>query len=210
MYLWLEYVLCCTLNPLVLPSQPWLCEFNEGCVVDGVVSYLSLIFQVSAVGVVYNSPDVVVEEGAPKAAPQSRDSLLWRLWLSWWGLHCFPPGLHFGGRVGHLWWEPLSGQGLCLLSISRGQGGTGMKLEACFRGLSSPFYWVRRGYEQWGLWSCQSLYSCSQCRLWAALLSYSWGVTAPPQEELSFFCSHGICSYLQTMEEDQNWNLKFY
>lgn len=60
MYLWLEYVLCCTLNPLVLPSQPWLCEFNEGCVVVGVVSYLSLIFQLSAVVLlVYYFPDVV-------------------------------------------------------------------------------------------------------------------------------------------------------
>lgn len=37
--------------------------------VVGVVSYLSLIFQVSAVGVVYNFPDVVVDEGAPKAVP---------------------------------------------------------------------------------------------------------------------------------------------
>lgn len=38
----------------------------------GVVSYLSLIFQVSAVGLVYNFPDVVEEVGAPK----SRDFLL--------------------------------------------------------------------------------------------------------------------------------------
>lgn len=37
--------------------------------VVGVVSYLSLIFQLSAVGLVNHFPGVVVDEGAPKAAP---------------------------------------------------------------------------------------------------------------------------------------------
>lgn len=34
-----------------------------------VVSYLSLIFQLSAVGLVHHFPDAVVDEGAPKADP---------------------------------------------------------------------------------------------------------------------------------------------
>lgn len=38
----------------------------------------------------------------------------------------------------------------------------------------------------------------------SSIASYSCGVIALPQEELRFFCSPGNCSYLQTMEEDQN------
>lgn len=37
--------------------------------VVGVISYLSLIFELSAVRLVYHFPGVVVDEGAPKAGP---------------------------------------------------------------------------------------------------------------------------------------------
>lgn len=94
----LEYVLCCTLSPLMLPNHPWLCEFNEGSVVVGVVSYLRLIFQLSAVGLVYHFPDA--------ACIRVSWRLLLRAVISFSEVHgssgrsCFPP-MHLCHRVEH-------------------------------------------------------------------------------------------------------------
>lgn len=81
------------------PKPALLCEFNEGCVVVGAVSYLSLIFQLSAVGLVYNFPNVVVDEGAPKGTLEQGFPSLRAVAHLVQGCSCFPLGLHSGWDI---------------------------------------------------------------------------------------------------------------